>query len=205
MPDLFYLQDSRSNVGSRAMFWRNGGGYTSNLDEAEQFTRECAVKQYECRETDLPWPVDYVCARAQVGVDHQYLERVNPPYSEPFYVSMPREWDGNDLYWKRPLATGGLTSNLLDAGVWESEGAELLAYQGYQVWPKAYIDGKSRRVVPAALLHHKQALRSAGLKLAKAKPQKARRYLYRCEPCGRFLTEYQNYTECPNCGAENRP
>ncbi len=25
--DFFYLQDSRSNVGSRAMFWRDGGGY----------------------------------------------------------------------------------------------------------------------------------------------------------------------------------
>ncbi|WP_282338586.1 hypothetical protein [Pseudomonas sp. PS02288] len=33
MSDLFFLQDSRSKVGSRAMFWRAGGGYTSNLDE----------------------------------------------------------------------------------------------------------------------------------------------------------------------------
>lgn len=205
MPDLFYMQDSRSNVGSRAMFWRDGGGYTSNLDEAEQFTRERAVRQYECRETDLPWPVGYVRALAQVGVDHQYLERVNPPYSEPFYVSMPREWDGNDLYWKRPLATGGLTSNLLDAGVWESEGAELLAYQGYQVWPKAYIDGKSRRVVPAALLHHKQALRSVGLKLPKVKRQRIRRDTVNCHGCGRFLTEAQRYGYCPNCDASNAP
>ena len=75
MSDLFFVQDSRSNVGSRAMFWRKGGGYTSNLDEAEQFKRESAVKQYECRETDLPWPVDYVRARAEVGVDCQYLTR----------------------------------------------------------------------------------------------------------------------------------
>ncbi|EPG8304157.1 hypothetical protein [Pseudomonas aeruginosa] len=30
MTDLFYLQDSRSNVGSRATFWRAGGGYTTN-------------------------------------------------------------------------------------------------------------------------------------------------------------------------------
>lgn len=205
MSDLFYMQDSRSNVGSRAMFWRDGGGYTSNLDEAEQFTREHAVRQYECRETDLPWPVGYVRALAQVGVDHQYLERVKPPYSEPFYVSMPREWDGNDLYWKRPLATGGLTSNLLDAGIWESEGAELLAYQGYQVWPKAYIDGKSRRVVPAALLHHKQALRSVGLKLPKVKRQRIRCDTVNCHGCGRFLTEAQRYGYCPNCDVSNAP
>lgn len=62
MTDLFYLQDSRSNVGSRAVFWRAGGGYTTNLDEAETFTSAHAVRQYKCRETDLPWPVDYVRA-----------------------------------------------------------------------------------------------------------------------------------------------
>ncbi|HCF5858715.1 TPA: hypothetical protein NIH27_006184, partial [Pseudomonas aeruginosa] len=45
MTDLFYLQDSRSNVGSRAMFWRAGGGYTTNLDEAETFTSAHAVRQ----------------------------------------------------------------------------------------------------------------------------------------------------------------
>ncbi|EPH9814818.1 hypothetical protein ACS37B_004153, partial [Pseudomonas aeruginosa] len=69
MSDLFYLQDSRSNVGSRATFWRAGGGYTTNLDDAETFARERAVKQYENRDSDLPWPVDYVRARAEVGVD----------------------------------------------------------------------------------------------------------------------------------------
>lgn len=42
MSELFFLQDSRSNVGSRAMFWRNGGGYTSNLDEADQCGRSRA-------------------------------------------------------------------------------------------------------------------------------------------------------------------
>lgn len=210
MSDLFYLQDSRSNVGSRAMFWRDGGGYTSNLDEAEQFTREAAVKQYECRETDIPWPVEYVRARAEVGVDHQYLERGEHQWSVsdgPFYASMPREWDGNDLYWKKPLTVGGLSSNLLEAGTWEAEGAELLAYQGYLVWPKEYIDTKSRRVVPAAQLNHKQALRSVGLKLPKLKRPRYRSYsnLLNCDGCGRFLNERQRFDDCPNCGARNAP
>lgn len=203
MPDLFYLQDSRSNVGSRAMFWRNGGGYTSNLDEAEQFTRESAVKQYECRETDLPWPVAYVNRWADVGVDHQYLRLVEVEPTDGasgYYVGAPQDWDGNDLLWRSSL-DNGYTANLKHARIFSA--AEAIGVGA--IWPVSYIDRKSRRVVRAALLDHSSALSEAGLKLKKIKPQKIRRYRYRCEPCGRFLTEYQNYTECPNCGAENRP
>ncbi|KRU70108.1 hypothetical protein AN448_01295 [Pseudomonas aeruginosa] len=43
-------------------------------DEAYALGRARAVRQYECRETDLPWPVDYVRARAEYGVDHQDLD-----------------------------------------------------------------------------------------------------------------------------------
>lgn len=203
MTDLFYLQDSRSNVGSRAMFWRNGGGYTSSLDEAEQFPREQAVKQYECRETDLPWPVVYVNRWADVGVDHQYISRIEAEQADNsagFYAAAPRDWDGNDLLWRSSL-DDGYTANLKHARVFSA--AEAIG--GCVIWPVSYINRKSRRVVRAALLDHASALSEVGLKLKKIKPQKARRYRYRCEPCGRFITEYQNYTECPNCGAENRP
>lgn len=139
MSDLFFLQDSRSNVGSRAMFWREGGGYTSNLNEAEQFNRELAVKQYECRETDLPWPVEYVRTRAEVGVDCQYLTKSE---AEAYrnedgrvYVAYAREWDGNDLVWR---GGGGPTGNLEDAiHPGAADAAEYLA-QGFELWPCGY-------------------------------------------------------------------
>lgn len=116
MTDLFYLQDSRSNVGSRATFWRAGGGYTTNLDEAETFTSAHAVRQYKCRETDLPWPVDYVRARAEYGVDHQDLDLsrtqalAGAPADDRIYVAYDRDWDGNCLVWVPEAA--GRTSNL---------------------------------------------------------------------------------------------
>lgn len=47
MADLFYLQDSRSNVGSRAMFWREGGGYTSNLEGGLMWQARAALEQAE--------------------------------------------------------------------------------------------------------------------------------------------------------------
>lgn len=209
MSDLFYLQDSRSNVGSRAMFWKEGGGYTSNLDEADIFTREKAVQQYEDRETDLPWPKSYVDALAQLGVDFQYLgQEVSASATSqpgPFYVALRRDWDGNDLIWKRMPGDGSPSSNLHDAGIWNADEAVQFFAQGYCVWPKCYIDGKSRRVVMAALLNHKRALRGVGLQLPKVERPRIRRYTTNCVGCGRFLSDRQIYDDCPNCGVSNAP
>lgn len=210
MSDLFYLQDSRNNVGSRAMFWKDGGGYTSNLGEAEQFTRAEAFKQYECRETDLPWPVDYVRALAEVGVDHQFLSRsdadTHPNEDGRLHAAYPRDWDGNDLIWK---GSGRPTSNL-DYAI-HPGAAEAAEYrvQGFELWPCGYIDERSRPVVQACKLDHKKALRAAGLKLPKVQRQKARRETYRCGAgyggCGRFLRPADYYTSCPHCGTGNAP
>ncbi|WP_027908764.1 hypothetical protein [Pseudomonas sp. URMO17WK12:I4] len=204
--DRFYLQDSRSNVGSRATFWKLGGGYTSNLDQAEQFTREKAVKQYECRETDLPWPVDYVRDRAEVGVDFQHLTRSEAEayrnVDGRVYVAYPRGWDGNDLVWR---GGSGQTSNLEDAIHPGKSDASVYLAQGFDLWPCGYIVERSRPVVRAATLEHKQALRAVGLKLPKIKRQRIRRYTVNCDGCGRFLNELQRYHSCPNCGARNAP
>ncbi|MGK8744119.1 hypothetical protein ACRS6P_16595 [Pseudomonas aeruginosa] len=208
MADLFYLQDSRANVGSRAMFWRTGGGYTSNLDEAEQFSRERAVEQFESRESDLPWPVDYVRALAEVGVDSQYITRSEADaYSNEdgrVYAAYTREWDGNDLVW---YGGKGSTSNLEEAV--HPSGAEIIGYlaHGLELWPCGYIAEHSRPVVRAALLDHKQALRSVGLKLPKFKRPRHRSYSNRlnCDGCGRFLSERRRFEDCPNCGARNAP
>lgn len=206
MTDRFYLQDSRSNVGSRAMFWRNGGGYTSNLDEAEQFIRGCAIGQYESRETDLPWPVEYVRALAEIGVDHQYVTRSE---AEAYhnadgrvYVAYARGWDGNDFLW---LGGQGPTANLEDAIHPGASDAAGYRSQGFELWPCGYIVDRSRPVVRASLLDHKQALRAVGLKLPKIKRPRIRRYLTNCGGCGRFLSERQVYGNCPNCGEGNSP
>lgn len=208
MAELFYLQDSRSNVGSRASFWRAGGGYTSNLDEAEQFTVERAVKQFESRETDLPWPVAYVRARAEIGVDCQYLTRSEAAaYRDDdgrVYVAYARDWDGNDLMW---VGGQGPTANLEDAIHPHAPDAAGYKRQGFELWPCGYIVERSRPVVRASQLDHKKALRAVGLQLPKVKHPRTRSYsnLNNCEGCGRFLSERQRFQECPNCGAWNAP
>ncbi|PYB98125.1 hypothetical protein DMX09_25400 [Pseudomonas protegens] len=208
MSDLFYLQDSRNNVGSRAMFWKSGGGYTSNLDEAEEFTSERAVKQFESRDTDMPWPAAYVRARAEIGVDCQYLTRSE---AEAYrnddgrvYVAYACTWDGNDLVW---LGGKGPTADLEQAIHPGASDAVGYRSKEFELWPCGYIVERSRPVVRASLLDHKQALRAAGLRLPKIKVQRTRKYsnLTNCDGCGRFLSERQRFDDCPNCGARNAP
>ncbi len=71
-PDEFYLQDSRSYVGNDILFWRDGGGYTTNVNEAEVFTKEAALRQNRSRETDIPWPKNYIDNKTRPAVDMQY-------------------------------------------------------------------------------------------------------------------------------------
>lgn len=208
MTDLFYIQDSRSGVGSRAMFWRAGGGYTSNLDEAEQFTRDRAVGQYESRETDLPWPVEYVRARAEIGVDSQYLSlsEAEAYLNEDgrVYVAYARDWDGNDLIW---IGGKGPTANLEDAIHPGASDAASYSSRDFELWPCGYIIDRSRPVARTSLLDHKQALRAVVLKLPPVKRQRTRSYcsLINCGGCGRFLSDQQRFDDCPNCREGNAP
>lgn len=208
MADLFYLQDSRSTVGSRAMFWREGGGYTSNLDQAEVFSCERAIGQFKNRASDLPWPVDYVRARAELGVDSQYVTRSQAEACRSedgrVYVAHARKWDGNDLVWS---GREGPTSNLEEAIHPGAADAAGYLTQGFELWPCSYIVGCSRPVVRAALLNHKQALRTVGLKLPKLDRPHHRNQGNRlnCGGCGRFLSERQRFDDCRNCGVRNAP
>jgi hypothetical protein len=76
MSDLFYLQDSRSYVGNDMLFWaKDGKGYTTDMRLAEVYTKDEAVSQHRRRETDIPWPKDYIDARTRPAVDMQYVKR----------------------------------------------------------------------------------------------------------------------------------
>lgn len=76
MTDEFYLQDSRSYVGNDMLFWAmDGKGYTTDLRKAQVYTKADAVAQHHCRETDIPWPKDYIDGKTRPAVDMQYVKR----------------------------------------------------------------------------------------------------------------------------------
>ncbi len=74
MDELYYLQDSRTYVGNDVLWWGEGGcGYTTDLRKAEVYTKERAVRLHNMRETDIPWPKDYIDSRTRPAVDMQYI------------------------------------------------------------------------------------------------------------------------------------
>lgn len=56
----YYLQDARVSTGNCATWWRaEGKGYCCDLDDAGVYKgRDCSK-----RETDVPWPAEWVRAR----------------------------------------------------------------------------------------------------------------------------------------------
>jgi hypothetical protein len=209
MSEAFYLQDSRTTVGDRLMFWaKDAKGYTSDLSKAHVYTREEAEGQHRSRESDVPWPKGYIDARSQRACDCQYVKREDPaatPGSDDLcYVQLDGRWNGNDMVW---LTTAG--DHDADLGLARRltlyEAAVLaMTAPGYVVWAKAYIDQLSRPVVTTAGTSIKDALRGTDIKLVR--PRRPRRDTYNCHGCGRFLSVHQVYgSDCPHCGEDNRP
>ncbi|MBB4866890.1 hypothetical protein HNP46_005797 [Pseudomonas nitritireducens] len=202
----FVLQDSRSLLGSRVYFWADSG-YTTDITQARLFTKESAVSQHECRETDVPWPLDYLTPHAKPAVDHQYLSDeealATPNPSGRFFIQAYHRWDGNDLYWMS--AAGGMNTNLARAGRFtEAEANEILAERPeLKVWPVEYVLEKVRLVIKADDISRQVALKDTGIQLIRRKPK----YIpMNCCSCGRFISETLRYVQdCPNCGQDNRP
>jgi len=73
---LFYLQDSRSYVGNDVLWWATGGrGYTTDLRQAETYTKDAAQAKHNSRETDIPWPKEYINSKSRPAVDMQYINK----------------------------------------------------------------------------------------------------------------------------------
>ncbi|RUT30870.1 hypothetical protein WG29040_23310 [Pseudomonas sp. PAMC 29040] len=205
----FVLQDSRSNTGDRLMFWaKDGAGYTTNLDAAQRYTREKATSQNESRESDLPWPLEYLMDRHTLAVDCQNVNQdevvARLDGAEQVYLYVEGAWNGNDLVW---LTLDGMhSSNLADAQVYDGCVAGPGgggAPNGLIAIPKTMADGLSRKVVATSNVKHKESLRGTGIMLAK--PTKYRAQRDRCDHCGVFISEDQRFQDCPKCGGSNAP
>ncbi len=208
--DEFYLQDSREHayVGDGLSFWApKGGGYITDLDKAALFTLEQATSH---RDTDIPWPKKYIDARVRIGVDCQCVALSEAleqhPDAPEFYIQKPKAWNGNNLIWlcEDAVFTSDLSKAVRVPRAHTISWIGKLGQSGAVVWPCAYIDSHSRRLVERDDVSIKEALPGTGIKLPK--PKKPRVQMLNCSGCGRFITDEQRYQyDCLNCGADNRP
>jgi hypothetical protein len=205
--DQFYLQDSRGDVGDRLSFWATKGcGYTTNLDGTELFTKESAEWHYKGRETDVPWPKEYIDARSETACDMQYVcldDEGAAQLGDECLVQRKNSYNGNDLVWVS--VTSGYTTNVDLAQVMTASEAKACcaANPNHVAWAKPYIDARVRRVVTRRHVNLKEALRGTGIEIIK--PKRPRKDRINCNGCGRFLYEDAIYSDCPHCRADNRP
>lgn len=208
MRNAFYLQDTRTTVGSSAQWWgANGNGYPTDLGRAQRYSLAEAQAQHNTRPTDLPWPADFVDAHTHRAVDMQCLDRsTNFDEETEFYLQQVGSFNGNDLYWLTSL--GGSSSHLSDAGVFSKEAAwsRLQSSQSLKVWGKRYIDGKSRLVVDVSSLKDRTLCAESGIVLQKARRESAGKHSCRCSGCQRFMSVVDYYAgSCRHCGTDSRP
>lgn len=208
----FVLQDSRGNTGDRLMFWaKDGAGYTTNLENAQRYTKEQACSQNESRESDLPWPLAYLVERMELAVDCQYLEPeavdAGMQTAERGYLYADKAWNGNDLYWL--TNDGDVTSDFGRAHAFPVGIAASMAarkHHNVNLAPADLVESLARKVVPSGKVKHKEALRGTGIILAKPPRYRARSRssIQNCGGCGRFVSSPM-YADCSHCGADNAP
>jgi hypothetical protein len=197
MDQLFFVQDSRGLVGDNLMFWAVGSnGYTSDLRQSARFSKTQAVALNSSRESDIPWPSDYLMARFYIAVDMQHLRHVDKNSRDvAFYRQIPGYHIGNDVVWE---TIDGQSTDLRKARIFTG----MLA--GAVMWPVEEIQKIARPAVRASDVSIKEALKETGVMLQQ--PKKIKRDVCKCHQCGRFLSEQQLWSgECPKCGADNRP
>ncbi len=72
----WYLQDKRQMVGNDMMWWaKDGKGYTTDLNKAHVFTKQEAFEHAKHRDSDVPWPKNYIDSISRPAVDFQYADR----------------------------------------------------------------------------------------------------------------------------------
>jgi len=193
---LFYLQDSRSCVGTNVLFWRKDGcGYGTNLDELEVYTLAEAQSHHDGRDSDIPLLKSLVDELSIIAVDHQVLPEsgtIDP--SDEYVIQRKGCWNGNDI---RFISYYGNTYEYSKAAVLTREEAEELFSdtKRFAIFSKAEIDKISRRTFQVENIDKRLMIKKPGIKLAKPKRVRLTTGKTRgnCPDCGRLTWDYNPY------------
>lgn len=198
---LFYLRDTRSNIGSSCMFWRkNGAGYGSSLDEAELFSLEKAQKIMNESPHFVALEKESVDSLCLVRVDHQYLSLTEIIDETQFYIQRNiGEYDGNDIFFETHC--GNVSQNLNESGVFTINSAfQKLKEDAGKIWPKTFIDSISRRIITTDKIDLKKMALKYGVKIKKKKKKKetSGKTRHNCPTCGKIVWSFNPY-DAPYC------
>lgn len=201
---------ANGNVGSSLLFWAiNNCGYTSDLDKAEIYTLEQAQQDVDNgwlrSDSEFHLSADHVEELAQWRVDHQYINKTYPEFTDPNdeYVSVKRNcWDGNDL----AFGTGtGWDFDYSNAASISSEDFEPYIEslnQKYYFVPRYHADEIARRTFQMENINRRKMITKAGVVglRKKKKRQTTGKNRFNCIVCGKLVWEFGHPDMQFTCG-----
>lgn len=202
----FYKANGK--VGSTVLFWADGGGYVSDLDKAEIFTKEDAQTDIDngwLRDNDeFPLSVERVNELAEWRIDHQYVEKTYPEFTDPndeYVFYLKGEFNGNDLYFSN------LVGFVLDYSLAISvSGEKLESYlskgNNYVFVPRYHADEIARRTFQVKNINRRKMISGAGLiGLRKKRERKTTgKTRTNCIICGKIVWDYIHPDMQITCG-----
>ncbi|HAS6095344.1 TPA: hypothetical protein I7145_11920 [Vibrio vulnificus] len=198
MKNAFYK--TNGFVGSSVMFWAiDGRGYTSNIDLAELYTREKVQRDVDndwLRDKDeFPLCAESVNALSQWRVDHQYVNKTYPEFTDPNdeYVLVKKGlWDGNDLA-------------LLTGSAWDFDYSKAKSFSAFDVEayierdhptliivPRYHTDEIARRTFQKQNINRRKMISGAGIIGLRQKKQRKTtgKTRFNCLICGKLVWEH---------------
>ncbi|EKO3657427.1 hypothetical protein M3906_000237 [Vibrio metschnikovii] len=200
---------TNGSVGSTVLFWAiDGHGYTTNIDQAEIYTREQAqrdVDNHWLRDKDeFPLCAESVNALAQWRVDCQYIEKTYPEFTDPNdeYVSVKRNfWDSNDLAFGT-----GMDWDFDYSKAKSFSSADIDPYiesgnQNMYFVPRFHADEIARRTFQKQNINRRKMITAAGIVglRKKRKRQSAGKTRFNCISCGKIIWEFAHPDTPINC------
>lgn len=197
---MFYLRDTRNNVGSNCLFWAiDGKGYTTNLEDAWRINKKQAQSYCDSRETDIPLSESDVDNLAVRRVDMQYLGRdgySSRSKTNQYIVRSGTDYNGNDIYFE---TENGRSLDMREAKIYTLESMPL----SETVYPLEFIESITRSTFLAKDVNVRRMTQNSGIKYKAPRKQKPTTGKTRgnCSECGRIAWDDNPY-EQPQCSDE---
>ena len=97
MSNEYLLQNGWS--GNSPLFWKLGScGYTTDISQAQVFSKKAAYNQHRARQADKPWPLNIVKRHAVMTVNFDKVpsgeyEQMNKEWAREYSLKTPPEHD----------------------------------------------------------------------------------------------------------------
>ncbi len=195
MKDRFYFACLRDNVGGNVAWWAKSGGYTTNVSNAESYSRVDAQRMWNGhREFDMPISADHVDPQTVLKVDMQYVPNESQIIQDVGYVGFARQrYKGNDLYF---ISDDGLTIDFNQAKMFTA--VEARQAGEYVFLPYELVNAQARKTFDFSKYNRRTMTQGAGLKtpahILRARRRKlSNKVRMNCPVCGKIAWQLNPY------------